>query len=391
MWLQSRIVKPSRSIDDACWLQKRVVLGGSLLTEGLRGTMSCDMKSLALILTSMMVCGLPGNAIRAREHCPGRSWRQVKAPEELGWSAAKLQLARKYATENGSAAVTIIVDGMVLAQWGETTRRFNVHSIRKSFLNALLGIAVSEGKVSLSSTLEELGIDDNPPNLTREEKQARVSDLLESRSGVYHPALYESDYMRINRPPRGSHPPGTFWYYNNWDFNALGTIFEKATRSTIFAEFKRRVADPLQMEDFRLDDTEYIPGGDSIHPAYQFRMSARDMARFGLLFLRRGQWQGKQIVSSAWIKQSTTAYTVTRGGDGGYGYLWWVAVEGALFPNVRLKDGAFAARGARGQAILVIPDLDLVIVHLVNTDDPGAAVSSSQFGKFLRLILDARQ
>jgi len=56
-----------------------------------------------------------------------------------------------------------------------------------------------------------------------------VRMLLEARSGVYHAALYETPAMAKQRPARGSHEPGTFWYYNNWDFNALGTIYEHAT------------------------------------------------------------------------------------------------------------------------------------------------------------------
>ena len=77
----------------------------------------------------------------------------------------------------------------------------------------------------MSSTLAELGIDDNEPSLTDVEKRATVRDLLTARSGVYHPALYETPGMAAMRPLRGSHLPGTHWYYNNWDFNALGTIY----------------------------------------------------------------------------------------------------------------------------------------------------------------------
>jgi CubicO group peptidase (beta-lactamase class C family) len=351
------------------------------------------MKSFVLLLTLILTwageCSVP--AAPPAAHYPGKTWTRVKTPEKLGWSTEKLKAARKYSEANGSTAVMIVVDGFVLDEWGKISTRFNVHSIRKSFLNALIGIAVGEQKINLSSTLEDLGIDDSAPALTSEEKQARVVDLLESRSGVYHPALYESASMKGNRPPRGSHAPGTFWYYNNWDFNVLGTIYERATNSTVFGDFKRLIADPLQMADFRLEDTESVRGGDSIHPAYQFRMTARDMARFGLLFLRRGRWEGKQIVPAEWIAESTRPYTVTHGGDGAYGYLWWVAHDGTLLPNVTLEDGAFAARGAGGECILIVPRLNLVIVHRVDTDEPGAEVSSAQLGKLTKLILDAKK
>ena len=227
--------------------------------------------------------------VRSQDGYPGEKWQRASSPEELGWSSEKLKRARKYSEAIGSSAVMVIVNGLILDQWGQTTRRFRCHSIRKSFLSALYGIHVKEGRIHLSKTLHDLGIDDVEPSLTPLEKQATIADLLKARSGVYHLALYESPSMAAQRPRRGSHPPGAFWYYNNWDFNALGTIFEQETRTRIFEEFKKRVAEPLQMQDFRVKDGSYFRGPKSIHPAYPFRMSARDLARFGLLFLRGGK------------------------------------------------------------------------------------------------------
>ena len=323
------------------------------------------------------------------KHYPEKSWAKASSPEALGWSTEKLKLAREYSKSIGSAAVMIVVDGVVLDEWGETDKKFNVHSIRKSFLSALYGLAVKEGKIKLSSTLEELGIDDNEPSLTQAEKQASVVHLLQARSGIYHPALYETQGMKDSKPKRGSHAPNTFWYYNNWDFNALGTIYENAMKSTIAEEFRKRVAVPLQMEDFGVEDVQYFRGADSIHPAYPFRMTARDMARFGLLYLRAGKWRGKQIIPKKWVRESIKSYS-DAGADGGYGYLWWVAVDGKLFPNVSF-DKAYAALGAGGHIILVVPKFNLVVVHRVNTDIQGVSVTDEQSGSLLKLILDARK
>ena len=99
------------------------------------------------------------------------------------------------------------------------------------------------------------------------EKGATLADLLKARSGIYHPALYETPEMAAGRPARGSYSPGTFWYYNNWDFNALGTIYEQVVKASIFEEFKSRIADPLEMEDFRIADGSYVRGPASIHAA----------------------------------------------------------------------------------------------------------------------------
>jgi CubicO group peptidase (beta-lactamase class C family) len=227
----------------------------------------------------------------ADEVYPGETWARAEPPEARGWSSEKLQEAQAYADTIDTAAVVVVDDGVVVAEWGETTRKFKCHSIRKSFLSALYGIHAAEGRIDLARTLEELGINDND-SLTAAERQATVAELLKARSGIYHPALYETAAMKARRPRRGSHRPGTFWYYNNWDFNVLGTIFEQETGTNIFEEFQRRVAGPLEMQDFEVADGEYFGGPESIHPAYPFRMTARDMARFGLLFLRQGRWRG---------------------------------------------------------------------------------------------------
>src|SRR5437867_3669946 len=179
---------------------------------------------------------------------PERSWGRV-SPDQAGWSADKLKQAREYAATINTAAVTIVVGGLVLDEWGDTTTRYNVHSIRKSFLSALYGIHVREGRIELSKTLADLAIDDVSP-LTAVEKRATVADLLKARSGVYHPALYETPGMAIARPARGSYPPGAYWCYNNWDFNALGTILERAAKTTVFEGFKAHIADPLEMQGF---------------------------------------------------------------------------------------------------------------------------------------------
>ena len=316
---------------------------------------------------------------------PAKSWQKAKSPEELGWSSEGLKQVRELAGSFDTAAVMIVDDGIVVDEWGETDRKFNVHSIRKSFLSALYGLAVKEGKIKLNSTLAELGIDDNEPALTTEEKQARVIDLLKARSGIYHPALYETSAMKAARPKRGSHPPNTFWYYNNWDFNALGTIFEKAMKSTIAREFSQRIAEPLQMQDFKVEDVEYVRGTDSIHPAYPFRMTARDMARFGLLFLRNGEWQRRQVIPKQWISESVRSYS-PAGRNNGYGYMWWIKL-----PNAELKQQFFSAQGAGGHYIMVFPDRKLVIVHRVNTDLPGKQVSAAQFEALVIQVLAAKR
>jgi CubicO group peptidase (beta-lactamase class C family) len=299
-------------------------------------------------------------------------------PEEVGYSSNLLENARQLAQGSGYAAVMALYDGKVFFTFGDITKNYECHSIRKPFLCSLYGIYVSNGTINLDATLAELGIDDIPPSLTDEEKQAKIRDLLKSRSGIYHPAAAETQEMKDNRPARGSHPPGTYFYYNNWDFNALGTIFEQETGTKIFEEFKRKIADPIGMEDFAVANCYYqLEETLSMHRAYSFRMSARDMARFGVLYQQNGNWRGNQIVPSDWITESTTTYSVLDTATGtGYGYMWYTIPEGSYFEQLTGFTG-FYHTGIGVHLVMVIPELKLVMVQRYDTDgtwtDPGDA------------------
>jgi CubicO group peptidase (beta-lactamase class C family) len=184
--------------------------------------------------------------------------------------------------------------------------------------------------------------------------------LLQARSGIYHEAAAESQWMKDTRPERGSHAPGAFHYYNNWDFNALGTIFTQYTGKGVFEALEERVAQPLEMQDFDLANCFYQFEPVSEHPAYHFAMSARDMARFGLLFLRNGRWRDQQIVPTAWIEQSTSPYSEANS-LWDYGYMWWLAKTGTFGSHT-----VWQAAGGGGHAIWVVPDMELVVVHRVD-------------------------
>lgn len=267
------------------------------------------------------------------------------------------------------AALMIVTDGQVVYEWGNTANNFDARSIRKSLLSALYGIAITEGTIDPSKTLAELGIDDKTP-LTAAENQATIGDLLKARSGVYLPAAAETPSMSSSRPKRGSHPHGTFWYYNNWDFNALGTIFDQETgQESVYQAFKDQIADPIGMQDLDITRLRYSYKPQSIHPYYGFRISAHDLARFGQLYLQQGTWQGKQIIPAWWIAESVTPYSRT-GGFGtysGYGYMWWIAAQ----DHWAIPQGSFAASGLGGQTVQVVPGANTVIVLRINLAVPG--------------------
>ena len=303
------------------------------------------------------------NCIGCTGFCRQTKNLKYVAPETIGWSSVKLEAVKSYAEQIGSAAVMALYKGKVFFSWGNITGKYLVHSIRKPFLNALYGIYVNRGLIDLDKNLVELGIDDIPPSLTSLEKQAKIRDLLKSRSGVYHQAAAEAQGMIESRPERGSHLPGTFFYYNNWDFNALGTIFEKITGKRIFEAFKEEIADPIGMQDFVITDGRYqLEWKKSLHPAYHFRMTARDMARFGLLYQNDGKWGDVQIIPPEWIKESTTPYTINALGGDGYGYMWSIIPEESGFGV------GFYHTGNGVHVLAVLPEAKLLFIHRVDTD-----------------------
>jgi CubicO group peptidase (beta-lactamase class C family) len=296
-----------------------------------------------------------------------------------------------YAASIHSPSGTVLVHGQTVYSWGDTTAKLQIHSIRKSFLDSLYGAKVAQGQIALSSTLGQLGINDANPALTTTELTATVQDLLEARSGVYHVANYETASEVTLRPAVGSHAPGTFFYYNNWDFNAAGAVYERETGTSIFTAFENQIARPIGMQDYAPTDGLYewsLASGDETYastdgstpsgavstlPAYTFSMSTRDMARFGQLFLQKGMWNGTQVVPASWVAASTTSYSVVPAdyndppGEG-YGYLWWIGGDGAgLFFDVDLGAGCYSAIGSGGHHIVVAPAFDLVVV--VRADD----------------------
>jgi CubicO group peptidase (beta-lactamase class C family) len=326
---------------------------------------------------------------------PDAQWSAATSLAELGWSAPRIDALRHLIDSVGSSAFMIVTRGQVVAAWGDTGTTFLTHSIRKSFMSGLVGIAVAEARLDTSSTLSAVGIREKESALTDTELRARVVDLLRARSGIYLAAAGEVEAMRAARPQRGSHAPGSFWYYNNWDFNVLGTIYRKATGRDIFAAIDEQIARPIGMEDYRAQSGQYYLEAPSEHPGYIFRISARDLARFGHLYLQRGRWGDRQVIPSSWIDASVRSYSTT-GDQGsmatksGYGFMWWIQVDADKHPELAIPDGAYTASGNGGQRLTVIPAIQTVIVNLMNTDSPGPRIGSNQWDMIVARVMAAR-
>jgi CubicO group peptidase (beta-lactamase class C family) len=257
----------------------------------------CELIIIAVLATFATV-----KTLAADTHVfPDSQWVEATTAQKARWSAAGLKKARGYSNSIHSSSVMIIQTGTVIDQWGDVAQKISSYSIRKSLISALYGIYTKEGVIDPNATLAQLGIDDEPDFLTPAERQARVVDLLRARSGIYHLVDFETKAQIETRPARGSHAPGTYWVYNNWDFNALGSILELKTGRPMGETFYDRIAKPIGMQDFHASDVYYLAGPLSVHRAYHFEISARDLARFGLLYLNRGRWRDKQIVPESWV------------------------------------------------------------------------------------------
>lgn len=296
------------------------------------------------------------------------------------------------AAEHGACGVVVVDRERVLLEVGDVSAVVNCRSIRKSLLSAVFGRAVIAGKVELDATLVGLGIDDAvQPSLSARERAARVRDLLTCRSGVYHPANHAGGPAAfVSLPPRGSRRAGEWFFYNNWDFNALGSILDRGLGRSLFAEFAETIAGPVAMQDFDVSKQRYASQPYSEHPTYSFQISTRDLARFGQLYLSSGRWNEHELIPARWIAESTTVQTITSKGPG-YGYLWWVAHDGRLFEGTRMPDGAFAAYGMGGQFLVVIPALDRAIAMLADPERPQQAskYSPAHRQRLARLVHDA--
>lgn len=259
-------------------------------------------------------------------------------------------------------ALLVARDNKQVFAWGNTATRYNTHSVRKSLLSALIGIAIDREFLELDETLGDLGIDETATPLSDLEKTATLRDLLTSRSGVYLRAAGETTGQRDGRPERGDHDPGAYYYYNNWDFNVLGVVFERRAGLTIGEALHQWIALPTDMQDFRPGDVSYASVSSSDFRQFVIWMSARDLLRFGALYLDDGRWAGTQVVPEAWVRESVQPHAImpqpiTNASVEAFGYLWWIDPDGKRYWSL----------GWGGQSLLVIPEKRIVAVGRNNT------------------------
>jgi CubicO group peptidase (beta-lactamase class C family) len=292
------------------------------------------------------------------------------------------QAFRDSVRDHGITSLRVLQQGEVVLTAGVQDVPLPIHSVRKSILSALFGQLVDDGLVRLDTTLADLGIDESP-ELTPMEASATLEHLLTSSSGVYLPLKFDPSFDVFANtaapwPTRGSSVPGTRFHYSNWDFNALGEIYQRVSSTALFVAVDRQLAQPLNFRDWdplKHSHLYYAPDpldATARFANYAMQLSPRDLAAFGQLYLDGGEWQGQQIVPTDWIRRSTRPLVRTGLPNpfGHYGYLWWAVGE-----NDRsvLSAGSYSAMGRGGQTLSVVPSRDLVIVTMSEPTEGGNA------------------
>ena len=257
-------------------------------------------------------------------------------------------------------------------------------SVAKSFVSALVGIAIQEGYIGsiddpITTYIPEL----KGPGMNK----ITIRHLLTMSSGLEYSGegggggpfgddaktYYDPNLRELAVTVEPEVEPGGPWEYNNYHPLLLGLILERATDRPVATYLSQKIWQPLGTEadgswslDSKEDDFEKMESG--------INARAIDFAKFGRLYLNRGEWNGKQVLPASWVEQSTRADTTTDPADF-YQYFWWVDV-------VHPERGRFMARGNYGQFIYVVPDKDLVIVRF------GEDWGYNRWPELLRAIAD---
>jgi CubicO group peptidase (beta-lactamase class C family) len=256
----------------------------------------------------------------------------------------------------------------------------------KSFLHAALGIAIADGRINpqAAAPVSEWRSDGDRRKTITIRQLAQMADGLDFREDYGDPQaevmqmLFGAGRGDVGRAAAGAsakHEPGTHWSYSSGSANILSRVLRDALggREVYRALLHDRLFAPLGIKSAV---PEFDASGTWIGSSY-VHATARDFARLGLLYLRGGVWEGKQIVPADWVE---VARTPTMASKGAYGALFWLNAPhpdtGVPAMTSELPEDTFYARGFGGQLIAIVPSRDVVIVMLnaAYTDDASAII-----------------
>jgi CubicO group peptidase (beta-lactamase class C family) len=242
-----------------------------------------------------------------------------------------------------------------------------LYSLSKSFTSTAVGLAVAEGKLSVDDEVLKFFPKEAPEKPSNNLKQMRISDLLRMSTGqqTEPPRTPFRPWTRSFLAHEVPFKPGTRFLYNTSATYMLSAIVQKTTGKTVLDYLKPRLFDPLGIEN---PTWEKSPEGISTG-GYGLSIRTKDIASFGQLYLQKGKWGGKQLISEAWIEAATSRQTSNGSNpksdwDQGYGYQFW-----------RSRHGAYRGDGAFGQYCIVLPRQDGVIAITAGVRDMQAVLN----------------
>jgi len=329
--------------------------------------------SAILILSMLVGCGPSTENLSAVEYTPlpGDDWK-VSTPAKQGLDP--MLVAELYYNADRLETIyglLVIKDDQLIAERyfnkGSVEQKARLQSATKSYTSALVGIALDQGYLSsvdqkMLDFFPELGSQITDPR----KKQITIRHLLQMRAGYpweeTDTALWEGLLSGRYLPLIDGFPlvsdPGTKFHYSNLTSNWLGIIVARACGTDLKSYAEQNLFRPIEAEvgDWGQDRDGHNNGCGDLH------FTARDAAKFGLLYLNDGKFKGKQIISANWVHDSLQTYSVNefvvkkvgRFRDIGYGYQWWSARAGEHHVNF--------AWGHGGQLIVLLDDLDMIIV-----------------------------
>lgn len=328
--------------------------------------------------------GVPYPVPEWSEAVPGDPFRQ-----RLASLAGRSLDAPKATALARTRALVVVHGGRLILEWYASgirqSTRLQSWSMAKSMLHAALGIAIADKRLAAAdpAAVPEWRGNGDPRVRITLLQLAQMTDGLRFEEDYADPHSHVMQMLfgagrgdvgaSAARAPL-AHTPGTRWSYSSGSANLLSRVLRDTLGGReAYAELLRaRLFGRVGMNSAV---AEFDAAGTWIGSSY-VHATARDYARFGLLYLRGGNWNGEQVVPLAWVERARTPTMASRGE---YGALFWLNARdpdtGKPAISEKLPDDLFLARGFGGQIIAIIPSLDAVVVMLnVNYSDDASAI-----------------
>jgi len=339
---------------------------------------------------------------------PGKEWEEAR-PESEGVDSAKLARAVDYLKANagsdGVRELAIVRNGRLIWKGDNIDKVHGVWSCTKSFTSTCLGLLLEDGKCALDTRAAKFvpELAEHYPDITLRHFTTMTSGYRAAGDGTREGKAHGQTATPFEPAPEPLFaPPGSQYAYWDSAMNEFGLVLTRIAGEPLEALFKRRIADPIGMNPKQWDWGDYatnqgtvINSGSGNGNKHIF-ISARELARLGHLFLNRGSWNGRRLISETWVEQATRVHVPATlpwahpsGFDarGCYGFNWWVnglKVDGArLWPGA--PEGTFAALGHNNNKLFVIPEWRMVVVRL-GLDQKERKITDLECGEFIRLL-----